>query len=175
MKNFVTKVSAGEFVGKGEGKSKKIAIAVLEELKKLPPLPTVEEFVMHTTEGADTSKKVAKRSAAENMLEILGFRVPQTQPAKPALKSEEKTPVKKLRDGRKVNVFEPGSGDENGTGNKEDEFRMPYLSHQQLPAEILPMVPEVMQAVRVSQGHHTRLHQGSSKSCQGHGNCHDSP
>lgn len=129
---------------------------------------------MHTTEGADTSKKVAKPSAAENMLEILGFRVLQAQPTKPALKSEEKTPVKKLRDGRKVNVFEPGSGDENGTGNKEDEFRMPYLSHQQLPAGILPMVPEVAQAVGVSQGHHTRLHQGSSKSCQGHGNCHDS-
>ena len=36
-----------EGVGEGEGKSKKIskknaAIAVLEELKKLPPLPTVE-------------------------------------------------------------------------------------------------------------------------------------
>lgn len=45
---------------------------------------------MHTTEGADTSKKVAKRSAAENMLEILGFKVPQAQPTKPALKSEEK-------------------------------------------------------------------------------------
>lgn len=47
MKSFVTKVSVGEFVGEGEGKSKKIskknaAIAVLEELKKLPPLPTVE-------------------------------------------------------------------------------------------------------------------------------------
>ena len=33
---------------------------------------------------------------------------------------------------------------------------MPYLSHQQLPAGILPMVPEVAQAVGVSQGHHTR-------------------
>lgn len=47
MKSFVTRVSVGEFVGEGEGKSKKIskknaAIAVLEELKKLPPLPTVE-------------------------------------------------------------------------------------------------------------------------------------
>lgn len=47
MKSFVTKVSVGEFVGEGEGKSKKIskknaAIAVLEELKKLPPLPAVE-------------------------------------------------------------------------------------------------------------------------------------
>ena len=47
MNSFVTRVSVGEFVGEGEGKSKKIskknaAIAVLEELKKLPPLPTVE-------------------------------------------------------------------------------------------------------------------------------------
>ena len=47
LKSFVTRVSVGEFVGEGEGKSKKIskknaAIAVLEELKKLPPLPTVE-------------------------------------------------------------------------------------------------------------------------------------
>jgi double-stranded RNA-binding protein Staufen len=41
-------------------------------------------------------------------------------------------------------------------GNKEDEFRMPYLSHQQLPAGILPMVPEVAQAVGVSQGHHAK-------------------
>ncbi|XP_068381234.1 double-stranded RNA-binding protein Staufen homolog 1 isoform X6 [Eschrichtius robustus] len=225
MKSFVTRVSVGEFVGEGEGKSKKIskknaAIAVLEELKKLPPLPTVErvkprikkktksivrlqsspeygqgmnpisrlaqiqqakkekepeylllterglprrrEFVMqvkvgnHTAEGSGTNKKVAKRNAAENMLEILGFKVPQAQPTKPALKSEEKTPIKKPGDGRKVTFFEPGSGDENGTSNKEDEFRMPYLSHQQLPAGILPMVPEVAQAVGVSQGHHTR-------------------
>nr|XP_003411807.2 double-stranded RNA-binding protein Staufen homolog 1 isoform X3 [Loxodonta africana] len=225
MKSFVTKVSVGEFIGEGEGKSKKIskknaAIAILEELKKLPPLPTVErvkprikkktksivklhtgpeygqgmnpisrlaqiqqakkekepeytllterglprrrEFVMqvkvgnHTAEGAGTNKKVAKRNAAENMLEILGFKVPQSQPTKPALKSEEKTPVKKPGDGRKVTFFEPGCTDENGSSNKEDEFRMPYLSHQQLPAGILPMVPEVAQAVGVSQGHHTK-------------------
>ncbi|KAM8775400.1 double-stranded RNA-binding protein Staufen homolog 1 isoform 3-T3 [Rhynchonycteris naso] len=225
MKSFVTRVSVGEFVGEGEGKSKKIskknaAIAVLEELKKLPPLPAVErvkprikkktkpivrvqsgpehgqvmnpisrlaqiqqakkekepeymllterglprrrEFVMqvkvgnHTAEGTGTNKKVAKRNAAENMLEILGFKVPQAQPTKPALKSEEKTPIKKPGDGRKVTFFEPGCGDENGTSNKEDEFRMPYLSHQQLPAGILPMVPEVAQAVGVSQGHHTK-------------------
>ncbi|XP_062060315.1 double-stranded RNA-binding protein Staufen homolog 1 isoform X2 [Lepus europaeus] len=225
MRNFVTKVSVGEFVGEGEGKSKKIskknaAIAVLEELKKLPPLPAAErtrprlkkktkppgrlqtspeygqgmnpisrlaqiqqakkerepeylllterglprrrEFVMqvkvgnHTAEGTGTNKKVAKRNAAENMLEILGFKVPQAQPTKPALKSEEKTPVKKPGDGRKVTFFEPGSGDENGTSSKEEEFRMPHLSHQQLPAGILPMVPEVAQAVGVSQGHHTK-------------------
>ncbi|KAM6319489.1 double-stranded RNA-binding protein Staufen homolog 1 isoform 1-T1 [Podargus strigoides] len=224
MKSFVTKVSVGEFMGEGEGKSKKIskknaAIAVLEELKKLPPLPTVEkmkprikkktksivklqtspeygqgmnpisrlaqiqqakkekepeymliterglprrrEFVMqvkvgvHTAEGMGTNKKVAKRNAAENMLEILGFKVPQPQPPKPALKTEEKTPVKKAGDGRKVTFFEPGS-EETSTSNKEDEFRMPYLSHQQLPAGILPMVPEVAQAVGANQGHHTK-------------------
>uniref|UniRef100_A0ACB8F6H9 Double-stranded RNA-binding protein Staufen 1 n=1 Tax=Sphaerodactylus townsendi TaxID=933632 RepID=A0ACB8F6H9_9SAUR len=224
MKSFVTKVSVGEFMGEGEGKSKKIskknaAIAVLEELKKLPPLPTVEkmkprikkktksivklqrspeygqgmnpisrlaqiqqakkekepeymliterglprrrEFVMqvkvgvHTADGMGTNKKVAKRNAAENMLEVLGFKVPQPQPPKPALKTEEKTPVKKPVDGRKVTFFEPGS-EETSASNKEDEFRMPYLSHQQLPAGILPMVPEVAQAVGVNQGHHTK-------------------
>lgn len=36
------------------------------------------------------SKKVAKRNAAEKMLELLGFKVPQPQPPKPALKTEEK-------------------------------------------------------------------------------------
>ncbi|XP_077191702.1 double-stranded RNA-binding protein Staufen homolog 1 isoform X13 [Paroedura picta] len=224
MKSFVTKVSVGEFMGEGEGKSKKIskknaAIAVLEELKKLPPLPTVEkmkprikkktksivklqtspeygqgmnpisrlaqiqqakkekepeymliterglprrrEFVMqvkvgmHTADGMGTNKKVAKRNAAENMLEVLGFKAPQPQPPKPALKTEEKTPVKKPGDVRKVTFFEPGS-EETTASNKEDEFRMPYLSHQQLPAGILPMVPEVAQAVGVNQGHHTK-------------------
>lgn len=47
MKNFMTRVSVGEFVGEGEGKSKKIskknaARAVLEQLRRLPPLPAVE-------------------------------------------------------------------------------------------------------------------------------------
>ncbi|XP_050774088.1 double-stranded RNA-binding protein Staufen homolog 1 isoform X5 [Gopherus flavomarginatus] len=176
MKSFVTKVFVGEFMGEGEGKSKKIskknaAIAVLEELKKLPPLPMVEKMKprikkktksivkvkvgMHTTEGMGTNKKVAKRNAAENMLELLGFKVPQPQPPKPALKTEEKTPVKKPGDGRKVTFFEPGTEETSAT-NRDEEFRMPYLSHQQLPAGILPMVPEVAQAVGVNQGHHTK-------------------
>lgn len=33
---------------------------------------------------------------------------------------------------------------------------MPFLSHQQLPAGILPMVPEVAQAVGVCQGPHAK-------------------
>ncbi|XP_068118947.1 double-stranded RNA-binding protein Staufen homolog 1 [Hyperolius riggenbachi] len=223
MKSFSTKVSVGEFVGEGEGKSKKIskkkaATAVLQELKKLPPLPIVEkikprikkktksivklptspeygqgmnpisrlaqiqqakkdkepeyslvterglprrrEFVMQvkvgsqTAEGAGTNKKVAKRNAAENMLELLGFKVPPAPP-KPALKNDEKAPVKKPGDGRKVTFFEPGSG-EDSSFNKDDDFRMAYHSHQQLPAGILPMVPEVAQAVGASQGLHTK-------------------
>ena len=48
----------------------------------------------HTAEGMGTNKKVAKRNAAENMLEILGFKVPQAQPTKPALKSEDKVTLR---------------------------------------------------------------------------------
>ncbi len=39
--------------------------------------------------------------------------------------------------------------------NRED-FRVPFLSHQQLPAGILPMVPEVAQAVGANQGLHAK-------------------
>lgn len=42
----------------------------------------------HCAEGMGPSKKVAKRNAAEKMLELLGFKVPQ--PHKPALKTDEK-------------------------------------------------------------------------------------
>ncbi|XP_066558772.1 double-stranded RNA-binding protein Staufen homolog 1 isoform X2 [Amia ocellicauda] len=225
MKSFIIKVSVGEFSGEGDGKSKKIAkknaaTAVLDELKKLPPLPSVEkvqprikkktksivklqtspeygqgmnpisrlaqiqqakkekepeyslvterglprrrEFIMQvkignqSAEGMGPSKKVAKRNAAEKMLELMGFKVPQPQPPKPALKTDEKVPLKKPGDGRKVTFFEPGSVEDSGISNKEDDFRMPFMSHQQLPAGILPMVPEVAQAVGASQGHHIK-------------------
>uniref|UniRef100_A0A8C5MWB8 Double-stranded RNA-binding protein Staufen homolog 1 n=1 Tax=Leptobrachium leishanense TaxID=445787 RepID=A0A8C5MWB8_9ANUR len=218
MKSFVTKVSVGDFLGDGEGKSKRIskknaAMAVLEELKKLPPLPTVEkikprikkktrsivklptspeygqgmnpisrlaqiqqakkdkepeyvlitekglprrrEFVMQvkvgnqTAEGSGTNKKVAKRNAAENLLDLLGFKVPPPPP-KPALKTDEKAPMKKP-DVRKVTFYEPGSGEDAVNSSKDEEFRMPYHSHQQLPAGILPMVPEVAQAVGINK------------------------
>ncbi|XP_037535271.1 double-stranded RNA-binding protein Staufen homolog 1 [Nematolebias whitei] len=225
MKSFVVRVSVGEFMGEGEGKSKKIAkklaaAAVLNELKRLPQVPSVEkklprikkktksiiklqtspeygqgmnpisrlaqiqqakkekepeyamvterglprrrEFVMQVTvcgqsaEGMGPSKKVAKRNAAEKMLELLGYKVPQPQLPKPALKTDEKTPVKKPSDGRKVTFFEPGSVEGVALGSKEEDFRLPYLSTQQLPAGILPMVPEVAQAVRACQGSQAR-------------------
>lgn len=183
MKSFVTKVMVGEFSAEGEGKSKKIskkaaAVAVLEELKKLPQLPTVEKVKPRikkktksivkvkvggqVSEGMGPNKKVAKRNAAEKMLELLGFKVPQTQPPKPALKTDEKPTLKEPVKGRKVTFFEPNSSMEDTAAGKdgsmrlEDEFRMPYPSHQQLPAGILPMVPEVAQAVGVNQGHHTK-------------------
>ena len=55
-----------------------------------PAFRTQVKVGNHTAEGSGTNKKAAKRNAAENMLEILGFKVPQAQPSKPALKSEEK-------------------------------------------------------------------------------------
>uniref|UniRef100_A0A672QKQ4 Double-stranded RNA-binding protein Staufen homolog 1 n=1 Tax=Sinocyclocheilus grahami TaxID=75366 RepID=A0A672QKQ4_SINGR len=125
-------------------------------------LPRRREFVMQVSvagqnaEGMGPSKKVAKRNAAEKMLELLGFKVPQPQPPKPALKMDEKAPAKKPGDGRKVTFFEPGSVEKAGIVNKEEDFRVPFLSHQQLPAGILPMVPEVAQAVGANQGPHAK-------------------
>ncbi|XP_068021994.1 double-stranded RNA-binding protein Staufen homolog 2 isoform X2 [Melanerpes formicivorus] len=48
MKSFLTRVTVGEFTAEGEGNSKKLskkraAMAVLQELKKLPPLPVIEK------------------------------------------------------------------------------------------------------------------------------------
>ncbi|CAH2303291.1 double-stranded RNA-binding Staufen homolog 1 isoform X5 [Pelobates cultripes] len=123
-------------------------------------LPRRREFVMQvkvgsqTAEGSGTNKKVAKRNAAENMLEKLGFKVPPPPP-KSAIKTDEKAPMKKPGDVRKVTFYEPGSGEE-VNHNKDEEFRMSYHSHQQLPAGILPMVPEVAQAVGVNKVLHTK-------------------
>ncbi|XP_062986921.1 double-stranded RNA-binding protein Staufen homolog 2 isoform X2 [Elgaria multicarinata webbii] len=52
MKSFVTQVSVGEFSAEGEGNSKKLskkraAIIVLQELRKLPPLPVIEKPKLH--------------------------------------------------------------------------------------------------------------------------------
>lgn len=59
--------------------------------------PVVQVTVCgQTAEGMGPSKKVAKRNAAEKMLELLGYKVPQPQPPKPALKTDEKVPRQRL-------------------------------------------------------------------------------
>lgn len=63
MKSFVTRVSVGEFSAEGEGNSKKLskkraAIAVLQELRKLPPLPVVEKPKLHFKKRPRTILKV---------------------------------------------------------------------------------------------------------------------
>lgn len=57
-----------------------------------PPLsgPTQVTVSGQSAEGMGPSKKVAKRNAAEKMLDLLGYKVPQPQPPKPALKTDEK-------------------------------------------------------------------------------------
>lgn len=157
------------------------------------------------------------------MLELLGFKVPQPQPPKPALKTEEKVNelallvcnnhlfilfrpplcmvfvflsplLKSLEMGEKwpslsrvlwrrlvlvsdfirtaLISFTSHELQNNYTViwghfslhslfhfyvvNKDEDFRMPFLSHQQLPAGILPMVPEVAQAVGANQGPHAK-------------------
>lgn len=128
-----------------------------------------------TKEGSGTNKKVAKCSADKNMLEIPGFKKSRrlSSPNQPS--NQRGTPTKKPGDGRTVTFFEPTSGDENGTRNKE-EFRMPYLSHQQLPVGILPIVLQVAQAVGGSQGQHTKgFTRVAPSPAKAHDNFHDSP
>lgn len=52
--------------------------------------PTQVTVSGQSAEGMGPSKKVAKRNAAEKMLDLLGYKVPQPQPPKPALKTDEK-------------------------------------------------------------------------------------
>ncbi|XP_030624618.1 double-stranded RNA-binding protein Staufen homolog 2 isoform X2 [Chanos chanos] len=52
MKSFLTRVTVGEFSAEGEGNSKKLskkraALAILQDLKKLPLLPVVEKPKLH--------------------------------------------------------------------------------------------------------------------------------
>uniref|UniRef100_A0A8C5GJI5 Double-stranded RNA-binding protein Staufen homolog 1 n=1 Tax=Gouania willdenowi TaxID=441366 RepID=A0A8C5GJI5_GOUWI len=119
-------------------------------------MPRRREFVMQVSisgqsaEGMGPSKKVAKRNAAEKMLELLGYKVPQPQPPKPALKTDEKV---EQGNAFQATLCRTGVSNSSGAkyGNKEEDYRLPYMSHQQLPAGILPMVPEVAQAVGVCQ------------------------
>lgn len=170
MKTFVTQCTVGDFLTEAEGNSKQVskkraAESMLEELKKLQPLPPTaarpkaksttskkknrnlikvcyqdqlqqmqkadpnygvginpisrliqirqankkkepvytliaerglpwrREFVMqvtvdeHTYTGVGPNKKLAKRNAAEGMLQLLGYSRPAPQPAKPAIKT----------------------------------------------------------------------------------------
>ena len=55
-----------------------------------PPQCQVEESV---SEGVGPNKKLAKRNAAESMLQLLGFSRPSPQPSKPAIKSTQSSEV----------------------------------------------------------------------------------
>uniref|UniRef100_A0A2I3RRG6 DRBM domain-containing protein n=1 Tax=Pan troglodytes TaxID=9598 RepID=A0A2I3RRG6_PANTR len=62
MKSFVTRVSVGKFSTEGEGNSKKLskkraATTVLQELKKLPPLPVVEKAKLFFKKHPETIVK----------------------------------------------------------------------------------------------------------------------
>jgi len=165
MRTFITRCSVGTLITEGEGNGKKVskkraAQLMLEELRKLPGIPTVinkpkkppvnkkknrnlikvsgplkavpdygvginpisrliqiqqakkekepvyslkaergmprrREFVMqvvvgnHQCTGVGPNKKLAKRAAAEVMLQQLGYSAPSPQPAKPAIKSSD--------------------------------------------------------------------------------------
>merc|ERR1712241_292037 len=76
-------------------------------------MPRRREFVMQVTVGQQSTtgtgpnKKLAKRAAAESLLQLLGYSRPSLQPNKPAIKSNE---VEKQEKGKKLTfVDEVGS------------------------------------------------------------------
>lgn len=81
-------------------------------------VPRRREFIMQVTvgsqsaQGSGPNKKLAKRAAAENMLQLLGYSRPQPQPGKPAIKTDgaNSDPDKT----RKVTFLEDG-GDQRGS------------------------------------------------------------
>lgn len=63
MKSFLTRVTVGEFSAEGEGNSKKLskkraALSILQDLKKLPSIPTVEKPKTHYKKRTKTILKV---------------------------------------------------------------------------------------------------------------------
>uniref|UniRef100_A0A8U7M2Z6 Double-stranded RNA-binding protein Staufen homolog 2 n=1 Tax=Corvus moneduloides TaxID=1196302 RepID=A0A8U7M2Z6_CORMO len=130
MKSFVTRVTVGEFTAEGEGNSKKLskkraAMAVLQELKKLPPLPVIEKPKLYfkkrpktilkvkvgndITTGTGPNKKIAKRNAAEAMLLQLGYKA-----STPLQDQTEKLGENKSWNGQNVGFPEPTSNTPKG-------------------------------------------------------------
>uniref|UniRef100_A0A8C9G0T0 DRBM domain-containing protein n=1 Tax=Pavo cristatus TaxID=9049 RepID=A0A8C9G0T0_PAVCR len=67
MKSFVTRVTVGEFTAEGEGNSKKLskkraAMSVLQELRKLPPLPVIEKPKLYFKKPGVSSSVVEDQS-----------------------------------------------------------------------------------------------------------------
>ncbi|XP_070533253.1 double-stranded RNA-binding protein Staufen homolog 2-like isoform X2 [Ptychodera flava] len=115
--------------------------------------PRKREFVMQVTVGNNQctgigpNKKMAKRAAAEAMLQELGYRSNPPLPNKSSLKTEGaevQTPEEKPTNGRKVTFADSEKEDikpsvpEGGSGGT--------LSSRPLAPGLLPMVPEVASA-----------------------------
>uniref|UniRef100_A0A674PKV3 Double-stranded RNA-binding protein Staufen homolog 1 n=1 Tax=Takifugu rubripes TaxID=31033 RepID=A0A674PKV3_TAKRU len=169
MKSFVVRVTVGEFTGEGEGKSKKIAkklaaAAALGELKKLPHIPSVEKSLPRIKKK---NKSIIKLQTSPEYGQGMNpiSRLAQIQQAKKEKEPEYSMVTERGLPRRREFVMQViWRQRENAVSitssgfhapllcSKEEEARLPYLSHQQLPAGILPMVPEVAQAVGACQG-----------------------
>ncbi|XP_077990821.1 double-stranded RNA-binding protein Staufen homolog 2-like isoform X2 [Glandiceps talaboti] len=111
--------------------------------------PRKREFVMQVTvgipqcTGIGPNKKMAKRAAAEAMLQLLGYRSTPPLPNKSALKTEGEIPPpeEKTTNGRKVTF-----ADSDKEGNKGGLPEGMGLGGRPLAPGLLPMVPEVASA-----------------------------
>ncbi|MEQ2212679.1 hypothetical protein XENOCAPTIV_003245 [Xenoophorus captivus] len=149
-------IGSQQFIGKGRTWQQAKHDAAAKALKVLQKEPMLQQLpVLQTSpeygQGMNPISRLAQIQQAKKEKEPEYSMV--TERGLPRRREfVMQAPVKKPCDGRKVTFFEPGSAEEAPVGSKEEDFRLPYLSHQQLPAGILPMVPEVAQAVGVCQG-----------------------
>uniref|UniRef100_A0A674NY62 Double-stranded RNA-binding protein Staufen homolog 1 n=1 Tax=Takifugu rubripes TaxID=31033 RepID=A0A674NY62_TAKRU len=170
----------GEGEGKSKKIAKKLAAAAaLGELKKLPHIPSVEKSLPRIKKK---NKSIIKLQTSPEYGQGMNpiSRLAQIQQAKKEKEPEYSMVTERGLPRRREFVMQviwrqrenavsiTSSGFHmipqrvSGTGSfypafasghiNEEEARLPYLSHQQLPAGILPMVPEVAQAVGACQG-----------------------
>ncbi|XP_045042054.1 double-stranded RNA-binding protein Staufen homolog 2 isoform X5 [Desmodus rotundus] len=148
MKSFVTRVSVGEFSAEGEGNSKKLskkraATTVLQELKKLPPLPVVEKPKLFFKKRPKTIVK-AGPEYGQGMNPI--SRLAQIQQAK-----KEKEPDYVLLSERGMprrREFVMQTGENKGWSGPKSGFPEPTNN---TPKGILHLSPDVYQEMEASR------------------------
>ncbi|XP_030071446.1 double-stranded RNA-binding protein Staufen homolog 2 isoform X2 [Microcaecilia unicolor] len=148
MKSFVTRVTVGEFTAEGEGNSKKLskkraATAVLQKLRKLPPLPTIEKPKLYFSKRPKTILK-AEPEYGQGMNPI--SRLAQIQQAKKEKEPEYLLLSERGLPRRREFVMQPGEN----PGWNGQKLGFPDQTNN-TPKGILHLSPDVYQEMEASR------------------------